>query len=164
MTLRSATPADAEAIKSIMDPVIETSTSSFSSLSRSTAEWATFIEDRIAANRAFYVVEGEGHSVLGYASYEQFSPGNNGYRYTMEHSVYLTEGAQGKGLGRMLMIALIEHARSSGHHSMVAKIDASNNGSIAFHESLGFEVRGRLQEAGFKFDRWLDVVFMQKLL
>lgn len=163
MSLRVATPADAAALKSIMDPVIETSTASFSNVTRSEAEWAAMVVDRAENNRAFYVVE-DGEAVIGYATYDQFSPGNNGYRFTMEHSVYLTDAAQGKGLGRMLMIALMEHARSAGHHSMVAKIDASNTGSIRFHEALGFEVKGRLPEAGFKFDRWLDVVFMQKFL
>ncbi|WP_417249971.1 GNAT family N-acetyltransferase [Celeribacter sp.] len=163
MKLRQATKHDAAALKAIMAPVIASSTASFSSEERSEVEWAAMVEDRLARGRAFYVAEVDGE-VVGYATYDQFRPGNNGYRFTMEHSVYLGDGAQGKGLGRILMITIEEHAREAGNHSMIAAVDADNRDSIAFHDALGYAEAGRLPQAGYKFDRWLDVLFMQKFL
>ncbi|RPE72040.1 phosphinothricin acetyltransferase [Pacificibacter maritimus] len=163
MTLRTATPADAAAIKAIMKPVIEQTTASFSSEQRSVDDWASLIEARLASGRAFYVAEVDG-VVAGYASYEQFRPGNNGYRHTMEHSVYLSDAAQGRGFGRILLITIEEHAREAGHKSMIGVIDADNTASIAFHEALGYKEVGRIPQSGYKFDRWLDALFMQKNL
>ncbi|WP_321364081.1 N-acetyltransferase family protein [uncultured Celeribacter sp.] len=161
--LRDATPADADALKAIMAPVIADSTASFSSVERDEAAWAEMVTDRLNRGRAFYVAEVQGE-VVGYATYDQFRPGNNGYRFTMEHSVYLNDAAQGFGLGRTLMLMVEQHAREAGHHSMIAAIDADNAGSIAFHKALGYAEAGRIPQAGFKFDRWLDVLFLQKFL
>ncbi|NIY78181.1 MAG: N-acetyltransferase family protein [Rhodobacteraceae bacterium] len=161
--LRDATPADADALKAIMAPVIAGSTASFSSEERDEAAWAEMVTDRLNRGRAFYVAEHQGE-VVGYATYDQFRPGNNGYRFTMEHSVYLNDAAQGFGLGRTLMLMVEQHAREAGHHSMIAAIDADNAGSIAFHKALGYAEAGRIPQAGFKFDRWLDVLFLQKFL
>lgn len=163
MKLRHATKADAPALKAIMAPVIAGSTASFSSEERSEAAWADMVEDRHARGRAFYVAEVDG-AVVGYATYDQFRPGNNGYRFTMEHSVYLGDGAKGQGLGRILMVAIEEHAREAGHHSMIAAVDADNANSIAFHKALGYGEAGRVPQSGFKFGRWLDVLFLQKFL
>ena len=66
--------------------------------------------------------------------------------------------------GRILMLTVEEHAREAGHHSMIGAIDADNTASIAFHEALGYVEAGRVPQSGFKFDRWLDVLFMQKFL
>jgi len=163
MTLRTATPADAQAIKAIMKPVVEGSTATFSSVERSVEDWATLIEARLKDGRAFYVAEVDGQ-VAGYATYEQFRSSNNGYRHTMEHSVYLSDAAQGRGYGRILLITIEEHAREAGHKSMIGVIDADNTASIAFHEALGYKEVGRIPQSGFKFDRWLDALFMQKML
>ncbi|WP_434288088.1 GNAT family N-acetyltransferase [Celeribacter sp. SCSIO 80788] len=161
--LRVALAEDASALKAIMAPVIAESTASFSSEERDEAEWAAMVEDRLARGRAFYVAEIKGE-VVGYATYDNFRPKNNGYRFTMEHSVYLNDAAQGLGLGRTLMLMVEQHAREAGHHSMIAAIDADNTGSIAFHKTLGYAEAGRIPQAGFKFDRWLDVLFLQKFL
>ncbi len=161
--LREAVATDAAALKAIMAPVIVGSTASFSSEERDEPAWAAMVEDRLVRGRAFYVAELAGE-VVGYATYDQFRPGNNGYRFTMEHSVYLKDTAQGYGLGRTLMLTVEQHAREAGHHSMIAAVDADNAGSIAFHKALGYEEAGRIPQAGFKFDRWLDVLFLQKFL
>ena len=161
--LRVATPSDAAALKIIMAPVIAGSTASFSSEERDVPAWADMVADRLARGRAFYVAEVEGE-VVGYATYDQFRPGNNGYRFTMEHSVYLGDKAQGHGLGRILMLTIEEHAREAGRHSMIGVIDSANAASIAFHKALGYKEAGRVPQAGFKFERWLDVLFMQKFL
>lgn len=99
----------------------------------------------------------------GYGSYAQFKP-KDGYKFCVEHSVYVAEGSQGKGIGKFLLAELIRLAKEQGMHSMVALIDADNTGSIAFHKQFGFIEAGLLKEAGFKFGRWLDVQFMQLLL
>ncbi|MCA0042974.1 GNAT family N-acetyltransferase [Celeribacter litoreus] len=161
--LRDARTSDAAALKAIMAPVIAGSTASFSSEERSEEAWAAMVEDRLSRGRGFYVAELAGE-VVGYATYDQFRPGNNGYRFTMEHSVYLSDASQGHGLGRILMLTIEEHAREAGHHSMIGAIDADNVASIAFHKALGYKEAGRIPQAGFKFDRWLDVLFMQKML
>lgn len=161
--LRVARAEDAGALKAIMAPVIAELTASFSSVERDDAGWVAMIGDRLARGRAFYVAEIDGE-VVGYATYDQFRPGNNGYRFTMEHSVYLNDNAQGHGLGQTLMLMVEQHAREAGHHSMIAAIDADNTGSIAFHKTLGYVEAGRIPQAGFKFDRWLDVLFLQKFL
>lgn len=163
VTLRDARATDAPALKAIMAPVIAGSTASFSSEERDEAAWAAMVADRQARGRLFIVAEIEG-AVVGYATYDQFRPGNNGYRFTMEHSVYLSDAAQGHGVGRKLMEALEDHARTAGHHSMIAAVDADNAGSIAFHARLGYHEAGRVPQAGFKFERWLDVLFLQKFL
>ncbi|RJF89752.1 N-acetyltransferase family protein [Oleomonas cavernae] len=107
-------------------------------------------------------VDGDG-AVLGYASYGDWRP-FDGYRYTVEHSVYVHKACRGAGAGRLLLAALIERARAAGKHVMVAGIDAANEASIALHEKQGFRRSGLIEQVGRKFDRWLDLVFMDKRL
>lgn len=103
------------------------------------------------------------YEVLGYATYSQWRP-FDGYRHTVEHSVYVRSDQHGKGIGTVLMERLIERAQQSGVHVMVAGIDASNSASIALHEKLGFEIVGRMPQVGVKFGRWLDLAFLQRTL
>lgn len=162
MPLRPATPQDIPALIAIMAPVIAASTASFSDVERSADDWAAMLLQRRKDGREVYVAE-HGGAILGYATYDQFRA-NSGYRHTMEHSIYVSEAAQGTGLGRALMAAVEEHARTAGHHSMFGGIDADNVASIAFHEAVGYEIAGRLPQVGRKFGRWLDLVLMQKFL
>jgi phosphinothricin acetyltransferase len=101
--------------------------------------------------------------VVGFASFCDFRP-FPGYRHTVENSIYVDERHHRLGIGRNLMVALIERARAMRKHAMVAGIEAANTGSIALHASLGFVEVGRLPEVGCKFGRWLDLVLMQKRL
>lgn len=103
------------------------------------------------------------HEVLGYASYGVFRD-FPGYINTVEHSVYVDPAVHRRGVGRALLTALIERARASGLAVMVGGVDASNQGSIALHESLGFENQGCLRGVGRKFGKSLDLVFMVKAL
>ena len=105
----------------------------------------------------------EAGAVLGFASFGDFRHAP-GYRYTVEHSVHVRNDRRGSGVGRALMQPLIARARAMGKHVMMAGVDADNDGSIRFHERLGFEVVGHLREVGFKFGRRLDLVFMQRML
>lgn len=98
-------------------------------------------------------------ALLGYASYGQFRP-KSGYALTMEHSIYLYPQAQGTGLARALMQQLIDEAKASGMHVLVAVIEAKNTASVRFHEKFGFEKTGFMAETGFKHGQWLSQVNM----
>lgn len=101
--------------------------------------------------------------LLGFASYGSFRVWD-GYKYTVEHSVYVHEAHRGKGVGRALLRELIAAARGQRYHVMVGVIDMENRASIALHEQLGFSHAGTIEQAGFKFGRWLDVGFYQLML
>jgi L-amino acid N-acyltransferase len=101
--------------------------------------------------------------LLGFASYGQFRAWP-AYKYSVEHSLYVAQGHRGKGIGRALLAAIVERARAQQYHNVIGGIDADNAISIALHERLGFERCGVVRHAGFKFGRWLDLVFYQKLL
>ena len=109
------------------------------------------------------IVALEGDTVVGYGTYGPFRF-KQGYRFTIEHSVYVAPGQEGKGVGRLLLSELIRLAKEGGYHCMVGGIDASNIGSIAFHKKFGFTETGVIKEAGYKFGKWLDLMFMQLLL
>ena len=102
-----------------------------------------------------------GGDVLGYASYGPFRP-FDGYRQTVEHSVYVAQSARRRGVATALLAALEARAREAGMHVMVGGIAADNSASLDLHGRLGFSETGRLPEVGQKFGRWLDLVFMQK--
>ena len=104
--------------------------------------------------------------VVGFAAYGAFRGAGKwpGYRHTVEHTIHVRDDVHGRGIGRQLLEALIARARTAGVHVMVAAIDRENTGSIAFHERLGFTTVAVMPEVGRKFDRWLDLVLMQRIL
>lgn len=106
------------------------------------------------------LVSEENGVVTGYASFGDWRA-FDGFRHTVEHSVYVHPEHQGKGLGLALMERLIEEARRIGKHVMVAGIEAQNHGSIHLHSKLGFTITGQMPQVGTKFGRWLDLTFMQ---
>ncbi len=101
--------------------------------------------------------------VLGFATYGSFRL-KPAYQFTIEHSIYLHHKARGKGLGKQLMRQLILLAKKNGYHTMVGGIDSSNLNSLEFHKKLGFQEIGRFKEIGRKFDKWLDLIFVQHSL
>lgn len=124
-----------------------------------TREW---FEQRRAQGFPVIVEERDG-KLAGYGSYGPWRA-RMGYRFTVEHSVYVAEEFQGQGIGRILLKALIEQATAQGLHAMIAGVDTSNAGSIAFHEKLGFEQVGTFRQVGKKHGKWLDVFFLQRML
>lgn len=122
-----------------------------------------WLADRKASGFPVVVAVNEDDAVLGYGSYGTYR-GRGGYRATVEHSVYLSEDARGKGLGKALLTWLIDKAREDGFHAMVAVIDASNTISIDMHDKFGFESTGVLRQVGQKHGKWLDQVQMVLLL
>lgn len=109
------------------------------------------------------IVALKGNEVVGYGTFGPFRF-KQGYRFTIEHSVYVTPGQKGKGIGKLLLTKLIVLAKEGGYHCMIGGIDASNTGSIEFHKKFGFVETGIIKEAGYKFGKWLDLQFMQLLL
>jgi phosphinothricin acetyltransferase len=108
-------------------------------------------------------VEDEAGALLGFASWGTFRA-FPAYKYTVEHSIYIHKDRRGQGLGRVLLERLIELAQADQLHVMVGGIDAANRASIELHRRLGFEHAGTIRQAGFKFGRWLDLAFYQRIL
>ncbi len=106
------------------------------------------------------LVSEENGVVTGYASFGDWR-NFDGFRHTVEHSVYVHPDHQGKGLGRALLSRLIEEARACGKHVMVAGIESQNQASLHLHETLGFRITAQMPQVGTKFGRWLDLTFMQ---
>ncbi|MGP5199324.1 GNAT family N-acetyltransferase [Brachybacterium alimentarium] len=127
---------------------------------RNRADW---IAARQQADFPVLVAVDEAGAVLGYASYGPWRP-HDGYRHTVEHSVHVREGLRGRGIGTLLLQAVIDRARAQGRHVMIAGVDAGNEASLRMHERLGFERTGVLREVGTKFGRWLDLAFLQLVL
>ncbi|MCX5468787.1 GNAT family N-acetyltransferase [Acinetobacter nematophilus] len=108
----------------------------------------------------FVVEEISTHAIAGYADYSSFRA-INGYKQTVEHSVYIDPTYARQGLGKRLMLKLVEHAQQQGVHVMVAAIDHENAASIYLHQQLGFKQTGYMPQVGQKFGVWRDLVFMQ---
>ena len=105
----------------------------------------------------------ESGRLLGFATYGMFRE-RPAYKYTVEHSVYVDRECRGHGIGRRLLAALIERAKAQDYHVLIGGIDADNAVSIELHKKFGFTFCGEIREAGFKFGRWLHLVFYQLIL
>ncbi len=159
MIIRQAKPTDAPAIAVLTNTIIRDTTVSFKSQPTSAEIQSIAIAERGPA----FLVACDGDTLFGYATYFPFR-GLDGYRHTAEHSIVLAENARGNGIGKLLMEQLCNNARSAGIHSMFAGVSAENPAGITFHTKLGFTELARLPEVGQKFDRWLTLVLMQKML
>ena len=159
--IRLACEEDAEAIRAIRNDAIEHSTAVWTTELVAPDAGRAWLAQHLAC-RSCYVAETDGQ-VAGYASWSPWRP-KDGYRHTVEDSVYLTAAHQGHGLGTALLKAVVGGATESGAHVMMACIEASNAPSIALHERLGFELVGTAREVGTKFGRWLDLTMMSRHL
>jgi phosphinothricin acetyltransferase len=105
----------------------------------------------------------ETNRVVGWGSLSKFRE-KIGYQYTVEHSVYVAADWRGQGIGRLLLQALLDEAQRLGKHVIIGGVEASNDVSLRLHKSLGFEEVARFRQVGYKFDRWLDLIFLQRVL
>ena len=159
--IRPAAADDAEAIRAIRNDVIEHSTAMWTTQLLTAEDGKAWMEENLA-RRSAYVAEASG-DVIGFANWAPWRP-KDGYRHTVEDSVYLVAGHQGRGIGAELLRTLIAGASESGAHVMMACIEATNATSVALHARQGFEVVGTAREVGHKFGRWLDLTMMRLAL
>ena len=156
MNIRPATISDAPAIAAIWNHYIRNTTVTFLPDEKS-------VEDAEKMIAADVCLVADDAGVQGFARYFQFR-GGRGYFHTVEHTVLLAPGVDGRGYGRALMRELMTHATKAGKHSMWAGVSGENADGVAFHAALGFAEVARLPEVGFKYGRWIDLVLMQKRL
>jgi len=152
---------DTQAILDIVNHNILHSTSLYDYNIRSYEQQKTILEEKINKNFPVIVAELDG-IVVGFGMYSEFRF-REAYQFTVEHSVYVSEDFQSKGIGKQLLQELINLARKQKIHTMIGVIDSENQGSVVFHEKFGFKTVGIIKESGYKFDRWLDSVLMQLL-
>ena len=157
-----ATKADIPQILEIVNHNIVHETCIYDIEKRTLAAQLLWFENQLNQNYPVIVAK-NGDKILGYASYAQYRP-KVGYQFTMEHSIYIHPEFQNQGIGKVLLTELIGLATKNNVHVLIGGIDANNQSSIEFHQQFGFEIVGRMNEVGYKFDRWLDLVWMQKTL
>ena len=163
LLIRPSTPADLPAITAIYGWNVLNGTGTFELENPDEPEMARRRDDVLSKGLPWLVVERSG-VVLGFAYANHFRP-RRAYRFCLEDSVYLAADAKGQGLGRLLLAELLARCEAAGARQMLAVIgDSANAGSIGVHRTLGFEPIGVMKAAGWKFERWLDVVLMQKSL
>jgi L-amino acid N-acyltransferase YncA len=163
LVIRPSSAADLPAITHIYGLAVTESTGTFELEAPDLAEMTRRRDDVLAKGLPWLIAE-RGASVLGYAYANHFRP-RRAYRFCLEDSVYLEPAARGQGVGRLLLAELLAQCEARGARQMLAVIgDAANDGSIAVHRACGFEPAGAFKAAGWKFDRWLDVVLMQRPL
>lgn len=159
--IRRATEADAEAIRAIYNHEVEHETATFDLVPRS-------LEDQLAWQNArqgafcVYVAELDGQ-VVGFGALSPYKE-RAAYRTSVEDSVYVRRDMGRRGIGKAIVEHLLETAADGGFHAVMARITTLSAGSIALHERLGFQMVGIEREIGRKFNRWLDVAIMQKLI
>lgn len=163
MHIRDAVHSDIGAITDIYNDAVIHSTAIWNDETVDTANRSAWFDARKAADFPVIVAVNESDAVIAYATFGDWRAWD-GYKHTVEHSIYVHTDQQRGGLGIQLMTELIVRARAAGKHAMIASIEASNYGSIRLHEKLGFEIIGTFPEVGTKFGRWLDLTCMQLTL
>ena len=162
MTIRPAMDQDIPAITAIYNEVVANSTAVWTEKPDSEAERLAWMRARRALGYPV-LVAAEGSAVLGYGTFGDFRAWP-GYRYSVEHSVHIHAGHRGHGLGRAILDELVLAATALGKHLLIAGIDGGNAASIRLHQRTGFVEVARMPEIGRKFGRWLDLIFMQRVL
>jgi L-amino acid N-acyltransferase YncA len=162
--IRDADAADLPAIVDLLNVALATTTI-YSERPYTLADRASWLAGRRDRGFPVLVAEVDG-AFAGFGSYGDFrdSVALPSYATTVEHSVYVVDRFGGRGVGRALVEALIEHARARGVHAMVGAIDAENETSLRFHARLGFVEVGRMPEIARKWGRWLELVLVQRVI
>jgi L-amino acid N-acyltransferase len=160
--IRPATQQDIPAIVEIYNDAVMHSTASYDYYPATLDARIAWYESHLRSQHPIFVAE-EGGKIVGWSSLSAFRHAD-GYCYSAEDSIYVAAGNRGRGIGKLLLSPLISTAQELGLHTIIAGIDASNEVSIRLHENFGFRQVGYLKEVAFKFDRWLDLVLMQRML
>lgn len=162
MRVRVAQMEDAEAIRSIYNIEVTGSTVTFDLVERTLEDQKAWLAARSGAHVTLVAVDAD-DTVTGFAALSPYRD-RPAYRTTVEDSIYVSRDHRGRGVGRLLLGELVEVAAASGFHAMMARIVGDHAASIALHTGQGFVIVGTEREVGRKFNRWLDVVVMQRLL
>jgi L-amino acid N-acyltransferase YncA len=153
---------DTQAILEIINYNILNSTALYDYEPRTLENQIAIFDDKLKKGFPI-IVATENETIVGFGYYSEFRF-REAYKFTVEHSVYAHPNHIGKGIGKLILENLIHLAKAQNLHTMIGVIDAENQSSIAFHKKFGFEIAGTIKDSGFKFDRWLHSVFMQKIL
>lgn len=159
LQVRDATDTDLPAILAIYNHAIETTTAVFSYAPHTLDMRRDWFAEKRAKGYPVLVADLDG-AVAGFATYGPFRAWP-AYRYSVEHSVYVDAAARRQGIARRLMTGLLARARAQDVHVVIGGIVAENDASLALHASLGFERVAHFRQVGYKFGRWLDLVFVQ---
>ncbi|MCS4292129.1 phosphinothricin acetyltransferase [Comamonas sp. BIGb0152] len=163
-SVRFSSPEDIPAITRIYAHHVRHGTGSFETDAPSEDEMARRREEVLSRQLPYLVAEDADGQVIGYA-YANWFKARPAYRFSAEDSIYVADGQHGRGLGRLLMNALIAHCEAAGVRKLIAVIgDSSNAGSVGVHTAAGFTPVGTMRSVGWKFGRWLDIVMMEKTL
>jgi L-amino acid N-acyltransferase len=162
MRVRLARTGDAEVIRSIYNAEVTGSTATFDLVPRTREEQLAWLADHRGLYPAIVALDDD-DAVLGFGSLSEYKD-RPSYATTVENSVYVDTAHRGHGVGRALLGELVELAGHHGFHSMIARIGGDNQVSIGLHQACGFTMVGVEREVGRKFNRWLDVVVLQRLL
>ncbi|MFD2251084.1 phosphinothricin acetyltransferase [Pseudochelatococcus lubricantis] len=166
MLIRPAAAADVKGITAIYNDAVANTTAIWNETIVDEADRAAWLAARQGGGFPVLVAATEdtpAGEVLGYATFGAWRP-HDGYRHTVEHSIYVHPRHHRAGIGGLLLARLIEEARAQGRHAMIAAIEAGNGASIALHRRFGFVETGRHNEVGTKFGRWLDLAILQLML
>ena len=161
--IRDALDTDLAGILRIYNDAVENSTAIWNDRIVDLDNRRAWLAERHDQGYPVLVAIDEGGQVAGYASFGPWRP-HDGFRHTVENSVYVSPDHRGSGIGRSLMKALIERARQLEKHVMVAFIESENRASVHMHQQLGFIHVGQMRQVGCKFGRWLDLTMMQLTL
>ncbi len=161
-SIRVATVEDLPAIDAIYNHYVANATCTWQYEPSPAAERRAWFDAHGEKHPITVAVGGDGQ-IVGFASLSVYNK-REGYRFTVEDTVYVRPGHQRRGIGRALLADLVARARALGHHSIIASISADQEASIGLHAAAGFVEVGRMRELGVKFGRWLDCVYMQRLL
>ena len=162
LTIREATSNDAEAIRLIYNHEVENETSTMDLVPRTLETQREWIAARSGAFCAVVAVDSSG-TVLGFGALSEYKD-RSGYRSTVENSVYVRRDVARRGIGKQILLHLLETATVSGFHSVIARIEAQSLASRGLHSSCGFELVGIEKQVARKFGKWLDIAVMQKSL
>jgi L-amino acid N-acyltransferase len=165
MITRDATLGDMAAVCDLYNALIPSTTTAWTDSLESLDDRLAWFADQQRRGHPVLVAEDD-TTVIGFTSYGSFRGDGKwpGYRFSVEHTIHVRESHWGGGVGRLLLETLIERAQAEGRHVMIGAVDGDNAASIRFHDRLGFTEVARMPQVGRKFDRWLDLVLMQRIL
>ena len=163
MEIRHATHTDLPGILEVYNDAVLNTTATYDYEPRTIEHRTAWFEDHERSNYPVFVAINEAGKLVGWSALNRYHD-RIGYRFTTENSVYVAADHRGQGIGKRLLAPLIDAARARQLHAILAAIDATNEASIRLHARFGFERVGLFKQVGFKFGRWLDVVYMERLI